>query len=54
MLEACRWKARYVVLRGQDVTWSRAQNRKRMIKKMGREDENEDKKMVIPPFGKGL
>ena len=42
-------------LRGQDVKWSRSQNRKRMIEKMGREDEtSEDKNVVIPPFGKGL
>ena len=42
-------------LRGQDVKWSRSQNRKRMIEKMGREDEtSEDKKMIIPPIGKGF
>ena len=42
-------------LRGQNVTWSRSQNRKRMIEKMRREDEtSEDKKMIIPPIGKGL
>ena len=44
-----------MVLRGQDVTWSRAQNRKRVIEKMGREDEtSKDKQTIIPPIGKGL
>jgi hypothetical protein len=38
----------------QGARLSRAQISKRMIEKMGREDESEDKKMVIPPAKQAL
>ena len=54
LLETGRWKVRYVALRRKNVTWSRAQYRKRTIQNTGKEDESEDKKVVVPPVNKNL
>ena len=38
----------------QPSRWSSVQDRKRTVEIIGREDESEDKKVVVPPFNEDL